>query len=54
MSDAVDNAEVMLYGVSLACALFLSRHTLLASSVDVVCDATRKYADKESGNCRLE
>lgn len=56
MSDAIDNAAVMLYGVSLACecikyhcSAVLAQH----SSTLTHCDMSG-CADKESANCRLE
>ena len=56
MSDAIDNAAVMLYGVSLACECITyhcSAVLVQQSSTLTHCDMSR-CADKESANCRLE
>lgn len=52
MSEAVDDADVLLYGVSLACENAPTYCRLaLRSNVAVHVD---ECTDKESGNCRLE
>ena len=59
MSDAIDNAEVMLFGVSLACeSLVMRLHFYLPppilSEQPLNAECMCLSADKESGNCRLE
>lgn len=56
MSDAIDNAAVVCYGVSAACERLCSDCSILLCWILLLHTDSRSFAstDKDSANCRLE